>query len=527
MAQGIYGTLRPEYYGQLTLDQIVATLVQAATGNTNLLQPPFPQAVLDLSQTSATTITTVTKLLQTLQTSKISKPWLQWFWAVYRFITAGGSPTSQLLELLAPSIDETDDAWFGEASVNNSSDPVTATVTLTGVTRFGIQLTVSDAGSGYSGTVNVSVASSSGQGQPAKGTAVLSAGGVVGWTQMTQGYNLESPLVVTFSGGGGSNAAATAELGRQFAVGDFVIWNDPTIVAPNSYSYEIDQITAITPTDDTHFSVTLARGANGAAAGMAQYGSAIAAHSDAALFRLSNKSWQFNLDTAAGPQILNFLWPNMCVAAVALGQQGQGVITVNLAPAPYLEGTTTPNPRLTPPSPGMRTMNGAAYIGLGIPGTLSPSQTAPARAPVQAWESLRTINALVRTAPVGATTFNGNANAAVVVYVCYISPAGLVGLIDTLVINTGQTSSYASTNAPDGRQMPYHAKWGGIAPNADFPPNLLPQLTGALSGGNLQLGFTISTTTFVPFAPDGVIDFIVAQVGSATPGSGLTIAVQT
>ena len=173
-------------------------------------------------------------------------------------------------------------------------------------------------------------------------------------------------------------------------------------------------------------------------------------------------------------------------------------------------------------------MNGAAYVSLGINGTLSLSSTSVVRVPVQAWESIRTVYAMVRQAPVGATSFHGDANAAIVVYVCYISPGGLVGLIDTLVIRTGQTTSYSASNAPDGRQMPYHVLWGSVAPNADWPPNLLPKLTGALNAfGNLQLGFAISTTDTVVFAPDGVIDFIVAQVGTSTPGANLTLAVQT
>jgi hypothetical protein len=522
MAQGIFFTVRQEYYAQLTLDELVTALVQSSQV-ASPLQPPMPQPVLDLSQTSSTTITTVSALLAALQTSKFSKTWLQWFWALYRFVTAG--TTSQLLEVLAPSIDETDVDWWGTATVG-TSDPVTATITLAGLTRFGIQLTITAAGSGYSGTVGVTVSSSNGHGHPAKGTAILSGGGIVGWTQTTQGYDLEEPLVVAFGSGA---ATATATLGRQFAAGDYVIWNDPTI-ASSAYAYEIDQIESITATDDTHFSAVLTRAGVGAASGMAQYGSSIKAHTSAALFRLINKSWLLSVDDAAGPQILNFLWPNMCVAAVSVGQQGQssGVVTANLAPLPYLPGTTTPNPRLTPPSPGMRTMNGAAYTNLGIIGTLAVSATAQARVPVQAWESIRTAYALVRTAPVGATTFNGDANAAIVIYVCYISPAGLVGLIDTLVIDTTELASYSSTNAPDGRQMPFHSLWGTVAPNADWPPNLLPELTGALSGsGNLQLGFAISTSTTVEFAPDGTIDFIVAQVGTSTAGANLTVVVQT
>ncbi len=527
MAQSIYFSVKPEYYAQLTLDELVTALVQTQTQpNQSQLPPPLPQPMLDLSQGQMNTSDLKAFASQVSQ-SKASKPWLQWFLSLARSITSG-TPASQTIEVLAPSIDETDTGWYGEASVG-TGDPVTATVTLFGLTRFGIQLTITNAGSGYSGTVNITVASSNGNGHAAKGTAVLSAGKVVGWTQTTQGYDLIEPLVVTFSGGGGSNAAATATLGRQFAAGDYVIWNDPTITS-SAYSYEIDQIKSITPTDDTHFSCTLTRAAPNAASGGAQYGSTIVSHTSAALFRLINKSWLLDVDSSAGPQILNFLWPNMCVAAVNVSQVGQtsGDVTVNLAPLPYLPGTSTPNPRLTPPSPGLRTMNGAAYTNLGILGTLNLAATSQARIPVQAWESIRAVYALVRTAPVGATTFNGDTNAAIVVYVCYISPGGLVGLIDTLVIDTTAFASYSSTNAPDGRQMPYHSKWQAVAPNADWPPNLLPNLTGALNAsGNLQLGFSISTTVTVPFGPDGTIDFIVAQVGTSIAGANLTVVVQT
>ena len=520
----LYLQILPEYYGQLTLDELVTALV---TNQGNLLQPPFQQPALDLSQGQTNTSTTAAFAQQT-SAAKLSKPWLQWLWAVYRLITAGAA--EQTIEIVAPSVDETDDAWWAAATaiVSATDDPLTVSVTLAGVTRFGPQTTITSSGSGYSGTVTVSVASSNGQGQAAKGTAVLSAGGIVGWVQTTQGYNLVSPLVVTFGSGA---ATATATLGRQFAVGDYVIWNDPTIVS-SAYSYEIDQITSITPTDDTHFTCTLARSTNpSSSAGPAQFGSLKNAHASGAnFFRLIPKTWFVGIDVAAGPQVLNLLWPNMTVAAVLVGQGGQssGTITVNLAPLPYLAGTSTPNPRLTPPSPGMRTMNGAAYCSLGASGNLTIGTTAAVRVPVQAWESLRTIYALVRTAPVGATTFNGDADAAIVIYVCYISTGGLVGLVDTLVIDTGDLSSYNSTNPPDGRQMPYHADWTGITPNADWPPNLLPQLTGALdANGNLQLGFSISTSAFVTFAPDGVLDFIVSQVGTSTAGANLTLAVQT
>ncbi len=530
--------IRPEAYATLTLEAFQSLGSATPTGIT-LGDPPMPQPGLDEKQLSGSD---VPSLLQAVQAARFSKAWLQWFWLLKRFVTQGGS--SNLITILAPSIDETDIGWYGTGTVNNSDDPVTFNVTLTGLQRFGPALAITNPGSGYSGTVNISIASSNGQGRPAKGTAILTGGKITGWTQTTQGYNLAAPLTVTFSGGGGTGATAIAALGRQFAVGDFIIWNDPTIVSA-AYSYEIDQITAITPTDDTHFSCKLARHANGAATGYAQYGSKLSAHTGANFYRLINKEFFTNLDVSAGPQLLRFLWDNMCIAAVAVSGSGISLLT-NLAPTPYLPDGVTNNTRSLPPAPGLRTMCGAAYTSLGISGGLSVGATSASRISAQAWESIRTIYAKVQTAPTGAVSFGGDANAAIVIWVCYISPPNAmgtrtVGLLDCLVIDTGNFTSYpdgnaTSPNVPDGRQMPYHGltQWTRTAPLRDWPPNYLPVLTGALdSNGNLQLGTAPampnppSGTTSVQFSPDGQIDFIIGQVGSTIPGANLVVTVQT
>lgn len=521
--------IRPEYYASLTLESLTGALVQAAATPNALLRPPLQQPFLDIGQ-SQIPLSDTASLVKATSAAKGSKPWLRWFQDVYSLVTAAApTPDSQFIEVLGPSIDETDDGWYGTGTIAATTDPISITITLVGVTRFGIACTITASGTGYTSAPVFTIASSNGNGQPALGTGILDGTAVVGFVQTTQGYDLQAPLVVTITGGAGSGATATAILGRQFAAGDFIVWNDPTKVT-NAYSYEIDQISQITPINNTSFTAKITRAADGAAAGTAQYGSLLNNHAAGTqLFRLINKSWVFPVDTAAGPQVIPMLWANMCVVALAIGQQGQQTFTVNLAP-PAVWGTTTdPPPRLSPPAPGLRTMNGAAYTNLGFPSLVSLSTVSQSRVSVQAWESIRTVYAKVGTAPTGPVTFMGNTNACVVIYICYISPAGVVGLIDTLVINDSAFNSYSASNPPDGRQMPFHFYFPAIAPNKDFPPNVLPVLTGALTGaGVLQLGFTVSTTDVVEFSPDGQIDFIVAQIGTTIAGGGpLVVTVQT
>ena len=530
--------VRAEGYATLTIEALQSLQQQDQVQAP--LPPPFVQPVLDAGS-SAQSVPPGPVAAQPPagtapgNTGRFSKPWLVWLWNMWRYITQGNDQ----LSILAPSVDETDIGWYATGSINATDDPATFTATLVGLQRpqtgqadgTGPQVTITNGGSGYSSGAVITVASSNGQGQPALFAAVVTGGVVTGATQTTQGYNLAAPLVVTIAGGG--TFAATAILGRQFAIGDYVIWNDPTIPSgKNEYQYEIDQITDITPGGDSGFTCSLVRAGAGSASGQAQYGSLLAAHgAGTALYRLINKEFFANLDIQAGPQVLKFLWDNMTVAAVELN--GAGLMNpslINLAPLPFLSDGVTNNTRSLPACPGLRTMSGAAYTNLGISGVLSLGATAQARVSAQAWESIRTIYAKVRTAPTGATTFNGDANACVVIYVCYI-PLGAtamsnVGLIDTLVIDTGLFNSFALTNPPDGRQMPYHAYFPFIAPYADWPPNVLPALAGALNSSlTLQLGWTYPSAT-IQYAPDGDIDFIVAQVGSTIPGSNLIVTAQ-
>jgi hypothetical protein len=114
--------------------------------------------------------------------------------------------------------------------------------------------------------------------------------------------------------------------GRALAVGDFIIWNNPTNVA-GRYQYEIDEIT-----DLSQNTITLARRPRGAPAGTAQFGSVMAAQSgqflqllDPSLFAL----WD------GTHQVYKFLWDGMIVCAVSATTVGLTVpVIVNLIPIP-------------------------------------------------------------------------------------------------------------------------------------------------------------------------------------------------
>lgn len=118
----------------------------------------------------------------------------------------------------------------------------------------------------------------------------------------------------------------TSVYGRAFAVGDYIIWNNPAIVN-GRYQYEIDEITALNQN-----TFTLARRGQGAAAGTAQFATVMAAQSgqffqllDPTLFAL----WD------GTHQVFKFLWDGMIVSAVSATTAGllQPVI-VSLIPVP-------------------------------------------------------------------------------------------------------------------------------------------------------------------------------------------------
>jgi hypothetical protein len=533
--------VRAEGYGALTIESLNVPRGTTPTSVSNLLQPPLRQPTQDASQSVAQS-----QSGQTQQTT-FSKPWARWIVDLYNYLIGQSPASTTTLTFECPSVDETDSEWYATGTIDGSTDPATIGVTFVGQSRWGIQVTILAGGTGYTAPV-ITIAGADGTGWYATATAVIQGGAIVAISVTASGYGYTPPLSVQITDPTGTGALAMAAIGRQFNVGDYILWNDPTL-SGGAYSYEIDQITAITPSSSTGATFTLARGVAGGTAGQAQFGSPLKPHgqsSPCAFYRLIDKVFSANPNNSAGtPQVIKFLWDNMTVCTVlATSTSFATSVLLNLAPSPYLPGTANLDLTKQPPQPGLRTMNGAAYTTLGITGALTAGMTSGARVSVQAHESIRTVYAKVQIAPTGPTAFMGDTNACIVIYVCYIAPpmtsgsaARVVGLIDTLVIDASTFTSYDDDNVvspvlpnvPDGRQMPYHEYWPtNMGPNFDWPPNRLPVCTGALnSSGNLQLPITVDPTQTVLFAPDGQIDFIVSQVGTSIAGSNLIVTVQT
>lgn len=503
--------VKPEGYGYLTIESFTSIGVTPAAGaGPTIGQPPIPQPFEDPSGNGF-----------------FARPWARFFIELASAASKGGGDDSDFFFFLAPSVDETDSEWYGTGTIDASTNPSVASVTLTGQSRYGVTAKVIDGGSGYT-AATFTITGTGGTGQPAAGTATVAGGAIVDLPVTTNGYGLVAPLTVNITGDG-TLATAQASPGRQWNVGDYVIWNDPTIVG-TKYQYEIDQLTAITAVDDGSATFTFTRIASTSIAGEAFFGSPMGAHTTRHFYRLIPQVFTRAILTGSGPQIYRLPWDNMMVAAVLCFAPDIDPVLINLAPAPYTPGTTDIDPRNSPPCPGLRTMNGAAYTGLGIIGDLTSAATSTARESCMSrtTESIRCVFIRAIEAPTGAVTFNGDANACVVCYVFYIALDGTVGLIDTVVIDDGNFDSFIAANTYEGRQMPFHFYWPTQPPNVDWPPNRLPvNTTGLDTNGLLQLPVVIDPTQTVLFGPPGQIDFILSQVGATISGATMIATVQT
>lgn len=148
--------------------------------------------------------------------------------------------------------------------------------------------------------------------------------------------------------------------GRAFAVGDYVLWDDPAS-ANGRYQYEIDQITAVNGN-----AFTLARSGPFGGGGTAQFGSVKAAHAGVNFYQLIDKVF-FSLWEGEW-QVYKFLWDQMIVCAVSITTVGITRPSLrnlfSIPPAPAAPGVTTGSADLT-------ATNIASPIGGGVP--LTPS----------------------------------------------------------------------------------------------------------------------------------------------------------
>lgn len=114
--------------------------------------------------------------------------------------------------------------------------------------------------------------------------------------------------------------------GRQFQVGDYVVWDDSG-TANGLYQYEIDRIVSVNGD-----AFTLSRSQQGGAPGRSYFGGVRAAHTSISFYRLLDRYFQVLWDGSA--QVFKFLWDGMIVSAIQATSQDVDTTLLNLFPIP-------------------------------------------------------------------------------------------------------------------------------------------------------------------------------------------------
>lgn len=257
----------------------------------------------------------------------------------------------------------------------------------------------------------------------------------------------------------------------RFEVGDLILINDP-VVDDLNLSYEIAQLTAINAGI-----WTLSRGL---------FGSTLHSHlTGVTLFKVQSKHFEEAYDTQDQTiDRIDVVWPSACVVYCELGPESAGGFGAFVGQ--LLFPLASSDPTLNPPSPGFRTLAGdslpipdLAGSGAVSPGNLRSSY--PIYLPDSS--SIRCVYAGVKDAPVGAN---------MIIQVRYRPPGGAFTNLELVTIPDGTDESFATSNIPAQRRMPYNQGW---------PPIVIPQ--------------------------GSRVDFNVTQVGSSNPGSGLCVLIET
>lgn len=274
----------------------------------------------------------------------------------------------------------------------------------------------------------------------------------------------------------------TAPYARDWEVGDYVCWNDPSQSGVDSGKrrYECGQITVI---DSITGEWTIQRHWPDAGAGEATFGSYVEAHGDVRLYRVLASHFCYDVqkedyifDAAGGKTGIPRRWdiplPSACVVAVYMAAEnefGLGDWTGQNISYEY----QTSNPKLLPPAPGLRTCAGQAYL-FEEPGTIAAGNKATLPIRVQDWASLRTIYGFMGTLPVNPS--DGD-TLKVRVKILYAADrldgvelqdasqpwTNLEDLLwekdgtfsDVASSDRGQTWAASSSNPPTERRMPY------------------------------------------------------------------------
>jgi hypothetical protein len=306
----------------------------------------------------------------------------------------------------------------------------------------------------------------------------------IGWYALAGAIGVNDPVTIS------PTIISTSRYSRQFAVGDFVIWNDPK-VAGNQYGYEIMQITAM---DGGQW--TLARHSPGAAPNVSWFGTPTVPHAAGLkVYRLIDKQWNVTIPFA-DPQVLKLPWDNMDVIAVVGTPAGGNSVLINLTPTP---------PAV--PTPGFRTLSGSEYL-VTMSGALTTGQVADYRVQISDWHSLRQLLGRLNTNPTGASP--------TVIALVYIAPnSQQAALVTTLTIAPHSRLTYQQVAT--GSRFPFDI--------GAWPPHVWEDLAQPFDAtGKLQLPLMPGVSSLT-LTEDGWWDLIVTD-GSGG-GSDFILAVQS
>jgi hypothetical protein len=415
-----------------------------------------------------------------------SQPWNKWFVSVKqafdKLSAALSNANGGLIVITAWSVRETDTAWYGLFTIDDVS--TTVTPTLTGSSRFGqsLQAIAVTAGGDYDSAPNVVITDPAYKGGGASATAIMN-GRVVQSIQISKyGGGFPSAPTISFTGGGGSGGATATATLYPFAPGQYFIVDD-AVSTGGLWTYEICQIVSI---DYGSGAWTITRG---------MFGTTPAGHTAMLFYLLVPGRFQKVLLDEVAPQCWKFLWPNMVVAIVQAQVLGGAPTQLTTFAADDGQGAR----------PGLRTMSGAAYISLGIDGSITDGQNTNLADAGQSWETIRTQIAKVGTPPV-TNPF--------VMLLCWIAPNGTdVGLLGTITIAATDSDSYDPVgDPPRNRQMPYLYS----ANDPIWPPVRLTRCNSAIDA---LTGDLLATMTFgdreVYFEPNGDIRGVVVTASGA------------
>lgn len=376
------------------------------------------------------------------------------------------------------SIDETDIKATAFGTIGSST--ATVAMVTSNFSRYGKRLStvaVTSAGHGYHN--NSEVTFSDGTGFGVGKLITNNTGGIAGVKIVATGFGFQSNPTSTFAipGTGGTLAPVAA----IFCPGDYILWNDVT-------AYEINRINNMVSSNTFIFDSTVSGTATVRSTYFNSFGGS---HTGIDFYLATPYTIRGGLKANSNDKY-EAIHANKCVlAAWTPGTNTNN--SVNLSHASDVV-----------PAPGLRTMNGAAYmLGIGTT-TMTVGQTADLSCPVQSWESLRFVYGILE---IPGTNTGSGTGAAVAVTVLYKYPTSgsstSTDTVCTLSFPSGINLSYNPTagNFPDGQNMPVIV--GG---NGSWPPNLF---------GTTQM------------KPDGWFDLSVTAVGGTTAGGKLLVVIQT